>query len=327
VSAARLVTVAREALQAGETRLAEDIAKYLATLTDRCLDQMLTGWVATNHFSPPIAFRSAGPSIRDGIVASLASGNGDADSALSALAWIGDDVVQKAFLNWDAHRPPWTSRLYIPPSCYSTVAGWEIRDAKRRDLFFQQCLAVTPAEGVPDAVSTVGFSSQAQTCPWCEQQLSWMLAIEVDNPLFSFIQFSHPILPILTCHGCTCYGEFFAKIGADGTAVPHPMGARPKGPPKNKGGWGTPAWKNVPIALAPRRAIHAVDWCMPVKTSQIGGLPSWVQDPTYPKCPDCSETMVFLAQLSENDFPRHEGTYYAFLCAGCGTTATCYQQT
>jgi len=37
--------------------------------------------------------------------------------------------------------------------------------------------------------------------------------------------------------------------------------------------------------------------------------------------------MVFIAQLDSDDFKYHEGSYYAFLCAPCGVTATCYQQT
>ena len=66
---------------------------------------------------------------------------------------------------------------------------------------------------------------------------------------------------------------------------------------------------------------------MELKSSQIGGYPCWVQGAEYPQCLDCSQTMTFLAQLNQEDVSNDEGTYYAFLCTPCQTTATLYQQT
>ncbi len=80
------------------------------------------------------------------------------------------------------------------------------------------------------------------------------------------------------------------------------------------------------MTLQRRTAIHAADWCMGLPGTQIGGMPTWVQSPAYPKCPGCSRTMEFLAQLNNGQFPRHEGIYYAFWCPDCHTTATTYQQ-
>jgi len=37
--------------------------------------------------------------------------------------------------------------------------------------------------------------------------------------------------------------------------------------------------------------------------------------------------MVFLAQIDNGYFDGKEGIYFAFLCAPCRVTATCYQQT
>ena len=57
-------------------------------------------------------------------------------------------------------------------------------------------------------------------------------------------------------------------------------------------------------------------------------MPAWVQDSAYPKCPDREQTMLFLAQLDHDDIEDYsEGTYYAFVCCGCRTIATSYQQT
>jgi hypothetical protein len=79
--------------------------------------------------------------------------------------------------------------------------------------------------------------------------------------------------------------------------------------------------------ILPATAEANNGYCMPVSISQIGGLPAWVQDSAFPKCPDCSGTMKFVAQVDNGQFPYHEGVYYAFLCASCRVTATTYQQT
>jgi hypothetical protein len=62
--------------------------------------------------------------------------------------------------------------------------------------------------------------------------------------------------------------------------------------------------------------------------SQLGGLPSWIQNPDFPVCPRCDTMMCFLGQVdSGNEFPGWEGMLYAFLDLECGIAATCYQQT
>ena len=328
VEAVRLAEAAAKALKEGNVDLAEDIAKTLATLTDFDLTEILRMWVAADHHSPSIAFREAKPEIRDAIIQSLNSGRANADHALSALAWIGDDVVQKTFLKWDSEMPAWTSSLYISPSAYGRVAGWQMVGKTRRNLFHEECLAITQATQGQAADAVNVFQKTEQTCPWCGNSLFHMLDLDLSDPRFAFLNFTGLRLPVLTCHVCTCYGRgFFSKIDSAGKAIPHPLGVRPEWLPETSVDWGMPAWKDLPIRLKPRRAIHAADWCMELKTSQIGGHPCWVQDSEYPQCPQCSTTMRFIAQLNQDDLPGQEGTYYAFLCPPCRTTSTTYQQT
>jgi hypothetical protein len=78
-----------------------------------------------------------------------------------------------------------------------------------------------------------------------------------------------------------------------------------------------------------RHFLQAANWSMlpGVEFSQVGGLATWVQDAEYPACPECSRTMPLVGQISNDDFMEYgEGIYYAFHCAGCGVTATNYQQ-
>src|ERR1700682_6050102 len=87
---------------------------------------------------------------------------------------------------------------------------------------------------------------------------------------------------------------------------------RPDWLPEDTSSWKRSPWKGMQVRLQQRSAMHAVDWCMPVSTSQIEGSPAWVQDSAFPKCLDCSETMKFVAQVDNGQFPYHEGVYYAF---------------
>jgi hypothetical protein len=326
--ALRLAEIASNALTSGDTDLAEDIAKSLAMLTDYDFTEMLRAWVTRDHHWPAIVFRSAKPEIRDAIIDSVSNGRANANHALSALAWIGDDAVRQAFIDWDIQRPAWASKLHVSPSAYSETAGWEIVNDSRRDLFHESCFALTQVAYDQSVSSVKTFQPAQKACPWCGYELCHMLEIDLSNPSLAFLKFAGSRIPILTCHGCTCYGgAFYSKIKLDGNADPHPLGVRPKWLPDHSEPWREPAWKNITVALTPRRAIHAADPCMELKSSQIGGLPCWIQDSEYPKCPDCSNTMVFVAQLNEADFPASEGTYYAFLCTCCRTTATTYQQT
>ena len=328
LDAARLAEAAANAFRNGNVELAEAIAKSLATLTEFDLTEMLRAWVEEDRHWPAIAFRFAKPEIRDAIILSLNAGRANASHALSALAWIGDDVVCEAFLKWDSDLPQCVSKLHVSPSAYANVAGWEIVGGRRRNLFHEQCLAITQVPEGQENASAKVFQNTEQACPWCGNSLSHMIDLNLSDSRLSFFGFAGPRLPVLTCHACTCYGGgFSSKIDNEGATRPHPLGRRPEWLPENSSEFDGPAWRDMPFALVPRRAIHAADWCMELKSSQLGGLPCWVQDSEYPKCPECSATMRFIAQINEDDLPGNEGTYYAFLCAPCRTTATRYQQT
>ena len=328
--AGRLMTMAADAMRAGNDDFAEDVAKSLATLTDYPLDGMLDAWIGRNHFWPSVVFRSAGAAIRDAVVSALESGTANANHALSALAWVGDAKVQELFRRWEASPPPWRSSLFVGPAHYANVAGWELGTRERRNLFHNECWAITPAP--PDEASDKSLRLMcevSQICPWCQRQLIHLVELDLADERFAFLGVAGQKLPILTCDACTCYGTgfMFSRIAPDGTARLADENTRPDWLPDDVSSWERSPWKDLPVRLHQRRSIHAVDWCMPVSISQIGGLPAWVQDSAFPRCPDCSGTMKFVAQVDNGQFPYHEGVYYAFLCASCCVTATTYQQT
>ena len=324
----RLMGVAADAMRAGDEDIAEDVAKSLATLTDYSLDRLLHAWIDRNCFWPAIAFRGAGATVRDAVVGALESGAANVNAALSALAWIGDTEVQELFRRWEATPPSWRSGLFVGPADYAQVAGWELGAQRRRDLFHHECWAVTSATPSQTSDRSLRLMQEVdQRCPWCERQLVHMVELNLRDERFGFLGISGETLPILTCDACTCFGTgFMFSRFSDGTARLAAENKRPQWLPDDVASWARSPWKNQPVHLHRRHAIRAVDWCMPVTISQVGGLPSWVQDPSFPKCPDCSATMRFVAQLDNGQFPNHEGVYYAFLCGSCHVAATTYQQ-
>ena len=324
----QLSTMAADCLVAGETDLCQNIAKSLATLTEANLDTMLHCCLDNGNLWPSVAFRRAGASVRDRILERIEAGSGNLNHALCALAWIGDSVVVEKFAEWEESPPTWRSQLRVGLDSYTLEGGWELTVSGRRDLYFDECYAL---EIVPDDDAASGVKLLNETrekCPLCGDRLVHLLEIPLRGGPLAFLPFGGALLPVLTCERCTCWNMFaFARVGETGEAKWHH--ANPDSVPPHARGFefDRGPWQGKRIALKKRPAIHAVDWCMQVASSQIGGMPTWVQSPAYPRCPDCARLMMFVAQLDNGAFPGHEGTYYAFICRDCRVTATCYQQT
>ena len=325
---ARLKRMAIEALRGERSAFAEEVAQSFATFTTVHLDDLLEAWVSANHLWPSVIFRGAGQSIRDRIVEAIDNGSAEVNHALSALAWIGDQKVVELFRIWEAEPPWWRRSLHAGPSRYAHVAGWEPTVTGRRNLYFERCFSLTPAHTGVSVPSSVDLLSQSdENCRWCGASMVHVIDLDLSNPSFAFLEFPHQRLPVLTCYRCTCYGDhLFAQIGKDGRARWLESNVRPDWLP-DESPWPMPPWYGVSGQLSSRRAVHAAGFCTSASVSQLGGLPSWVQDTAYPGCPGCKRTMTFLAQLDNGQFPGYEGVYYAFVCVPCGITATTYQQT
>jgi hypothetical protein len=319
--------VASDALKSGDEHFADAVATSLATRTGYNLDWMLWAFVEKNKFWPSIVFRDAGPEIRDGIMGALHSGRAHPNHALSALAWIGDEVVRRQLEAWDSAPPEWWEHLYVLPSEYSRVAGWESALEGRRDLFYRECFAIeTSGPGQPGEGAAVVARETEGRCPWCDEELVHLVEIDTTDARFSFLRVKAKALPVLTCHICTCYGVVFGEVTSDGVAHWAEGNLRPKFLPADASGWAKIPWQGKTITVRNRRAIEAAYWCDSPAASQIGGMPTWIQNHAFPDCPCCKKTMMFLAQIDQSVFPGHEGIYYAFLCAQCRITATSYQQ-
>lgn len=326
----RLMRLSADALRNGQTDLAEGIGKSLAVLPDFSLDPMLEAWVVEKHFWPPVAYQKASSAIRDSLISAMdeTSGTLRLDHALCALAWIGDKRVCEQFLQWESSTPQWQAELHVGPSRYAHVAGWEPTQGGRRNLFHETSLAIQPAGSESCANKAVSLlKDNAGACPWCGSVLVALVDMDLLAPEFAFLGISGPRLPFVTCEACTCFGMIFGSVDDYGIGHWSSHNTKPDWLPDDRSSLQRGPWSGVSVELVRRRAIHAVDWCMDLSMSQIGGLPAWVQDAEYPSCPACQRTMTFAAQLDNGHFSGYEGMYYAFLCLDCRVTATTYQQT
>lgn len=331
----RLIELTTELFRAGDKALAERVAKGLATQTDRDLTALAMVWLDAGEIWPSVLFRRASGVVRDRLIAFLDSWAGTRNQsmpvnhALCALAWVGDQVVHDAFVRWEQYKPAWREHMYVGPGQYAHTGGWEIGPALPRKLVHDSCVGVLPLDdgrAGDAAIST--FAATDQLCPWCGRPLAKMVSIDTSDARFGFLGWKGARLSVLTCDACTCFSDHvFARAGEDGSALWHPGNVRPKHLPDDGATWGSSPWAGKAIRLEPRRAVASVEADLGISASTIGGHPCWVQDTAYPTCPDCGQTMGFVAQLDNSDFKYHEGTYYAFLCGKCGVTATCYQQT
>lgn len=249
---------------------------------------------------------------------------------LLCMAWAGNAEVQKAFSRWRESPPAWAADLHVPPHAYADEAGWELTpDGQRRDLFFR---TVRPLVKSGDAAnSLVGVSVSIptdETCPWCERLLVSLFDIDTRSETAAFLGLGGKALRVTTCDVCCAFGTIFSKNDGKGGSKWHTANVRPNYLP-DPSEWD--AFPERPLVLSGERRhfMESASWSMVpgVSFSQMGGLPTWVQDAEYPLCPECSKKMLFVGQISNEDFDQmSEGIEYAFVCRACHVTAVTYQQ-
>lgn len=298
------------------------------------------------HWGDGELYRGADAATRDRMIAALESDNivemlqshrreiPLRQDLLPALAWIGDEHVQRRFLQWRETPPHWSISPYFrqPLDAYAHYAGWELTgDGKRRELYSQQCYELIPIEqtqasAIPGPVAVI--SSHEERCDWCGRQLLTLFDFNVTEPRFDFLRLRGDRLRIAMCSSCCIFSDAHAFFDVDMHGASHWSACNGEHDPHQ-------AEEN--ILLSPGQLVLGQRRRTPFEAgasywqrglSQIGGHPEWVQYPEYPCCPGCQQTMMFVGQLEPIDILADtEGMIYAFLCAECGKTTTRFQYT
>jgi len=333
-AADRLMSMILSHFRNKETDLAQELLLELAAFSSADITPALR-WQALEddpYYAMP--FRGADAEVRDLLLKRIDDDAivGDLvlrDHLLRALAWVGDSVVVERFAGWRASPPSWKAELHVRPEAYAHEAGWEVSgEGGRRNLFHSPCFALIPAAGSAAEPGLRMGRLTESACAWCGKPLTILFEFDRTDSRLRLIPWPAPRLKIATCPGCSCYGTVFAELGAGENPVWSPKNARPEYLPDDPSAWVPLPENRLILARTSRPAHHAADWFLPTSFSQVGGLPTWIQDTSYPSCPGCHRTMLFVAQLANDEVADlMEGTYYAFICPDCRMTATNYQQT
>jgi hypothetical protein len=291
-------------------------------------------------FGEDSIFREADPATRDTIIALLTLGGKTVYSApglLSALSWIGDEVIQRQFQRWREDPPAWSTSMYRAPEWFTLCAGWELTsDGKRRDLYFQESYDVIPlphaeAAGLdlpgPLAVATM----QEERCGWCDRPLMTLFDLDLRDPRMAFLGLQGERLRIPICLNCSFQYSFqdehvFMDVDWFGRACWSPLnGERPADLHVYEEGNVNYVPPFPPPSFVLGAARRTPYECA---GAHLGGCPDWPQqDADYPRCPVCQQTMLFLGQhdLDQVGIFGFEGYLYAFVCLAC-QKATMVQQ-
>lgn len=215
--------------------------------------------------------------------------------------------------------------LHVPAVDYLPSAGWTLEEGEEtRSLISTRCFRLTLAESPAKNRITCRTESDGR-CPACEGALGWLfdftsLDREKQAELFSE-DLSDAPRRILCCFHCACYETVLTKYGPDMDEL---WIAPIECEFENDGSqWNTCIRE---IADRPTSPFAASEPFALEDSSTLGGMPSWLQDAEFPRCPECRRLMRFLAQ-HDNGALGEEGLYYAFFCGDCSVASVSYQQT
>lgn len=336
--AGELARAAIDSFDPHRTGVTEEILACLACFRPGRLVDYHMSLIDRRIFYPGVVFSGASSDVAQRILELIPNaihheGPVTARNMLRALAWVGGDRVESAFGEWRQNPPSWADAevFGVPPYRYAEEAGWELDSGGgRRNLLLPECHAlIKPREEgtVSEAVSCV--LEHDETCRWCHRPMTTLLEIDLSHPATTFLGIGGDRLRIATCDVCTCFGYVFSSVDWQSATTWHRSNRRPKYLPEAPAELDRLPTRCLELQVTPRPLLESARWLLPgVRFSQLGGFPTWVQYPDYPRCPQCDRSMPFFAQLDNGDIQEYaEGIYYAFLCRECRVGATTYQQT
>jgi hypothetical protein len=327
---ARLVKFCIEQTVNEDTDLIESICLELAAFKNSNLTVLHDFMMNEHIYYPSMVFKNSTNSVVNTLLTSLESDSENRNLILLALAWADGDIVEANFTSWKKKQPRWSKDLYIPPQDYSREAGWEI-DSKnqKRLLFLEPCFSLAKTKKPFSSETFESCTSSGKHCEWCNRKLTNLLKLDLSDSLFSNYELGLDKINITTCDACACYSEaIFMDLDDDGDSKWSNYNTKPEYLPDDQESWEYMPENCLNVSNTERPADYAANEFLPTSFSQIGGMPTWIQDSAYPSCPSCQKTMKFIAQISNEDIDEYgEGMYYSYICSDCKITATNYQQT
>ena len=213
--------------------------------------------------------------------------------------------------------PIWARKLYILPKDYSHIGGWETSDDGVLRILFDEEITVFERCAKKEASTLAPVADLPAVCGFCGQPLTLVFNGE---------------RKIATCLYCSCYQTIYTKTSG-GEVQWHEKNAPSdfflKNPKYMENDESIVAGFEYALrpTLEKRRATYTAHEYVEISRTQIGGMPTAINDIKYPKCPDCGQTMKFVAQFDTADIEDYgEGITYFFACDECSVTAANYGQ-
>ena len=268
---------------------------------------------------PACLYRDAGDVEAQGLLEMLDSADNSlkVNHLLLCLAWTRSSVALASFRDWAEKPPRWAAYLNVPSGDYTCDAGWSFNArGERVELSSPRCYRLRPTDADSPGVIACRVPIE-QECPSCQS----LLAVLFD---FTGIEANLPRNAprrVICCLYCSMFAPTLVAYQHDGSWE---WIESATSPPRTDGlPWAARylARESIecpPFALA---SVFEMD-----DATTIGGVPMWLQDADYPRCPRCAEWMRFLAQHDNSAF-REEGLHSSFDCPECRILAVNYQQT
>lgn len=332
-----LALAALSQYDAASDRRHRDIEEFLGCLVvsvPGCLQGLHGELLARDSLWLHPLYLGADADTRDALLRRAKGDEPALNGVLCALAWIGDEGVQAAFRAWREHPPEWRKRLYIPPEAYAPEAGWELdAEGNRRDLFYHTAYELTPGENTAEPSPVTVVTPLDERCRWCGRPLTAMFDLDLRDPRMAFLGLEESWLRLATCEWCSeftpVYVEFDLSGGARWSAYneEQPDILR-KLKVSDDGSMFFESPRRMVLGPQRRTPYEANVEGIPLRQSQLGGHPTWIQDAEYPTCPSCRLTMLNVGQVATEELLGvGEGITYVFLCPTCRLSATTFQQT
>jgi len=302
--------------------LVSDVLTGLTDFRDHGISQLTEALATRQFFRSPSAFRQGTEAAANFLCKFLDIRNGAAmTDVVFALAWFRTSSVMRDFKHWITVKPGWVSLLRWDISKIPLFAGWEVgQTGEIIELIHATCY---PLLTLPESESTE-VSCRAETdkpCEACGKSLSWLFDFGSVAESFWVKTYGNAPQRILFCDRCSLFAPFYSTYDQEGGAsFLHAESAHLE-PLEER-----PAQQRF-INYSPLPTFALTKAFVIDDSTSVGGIPSWLQNPDYPKCIKCGESMRFIAQFDCGSLPHEEGMFYAFYCEGCRVTAVNFQQT
>jgi len=242
---------------------------------------------------------------------------------LSYLFAIADKKVCNFIFEW--LKDPLILEDEINDIVYHLLsAGWFLTEnADKQNLYFENCvdLIIASPNESPNTKSIIINSNSNEYCGWCHQNLINLITIDLSDPSYSFISLNGNTMKIQTCKYCFSKRVIFIDFDKNGKSV-----------------WSAFNMPELNTEVEDLELIWHEKRLIPLKMnhpfvfyakehSQLGGFPTWIQQPDYPSCPACHNYMRFIAQITGELIFEDEGMFYCFICLHCQIVASLFQRT